>query len=150
MDPRTLPLQGGDDVGVGVAVPVVGADAEQRDRRRDGRQEGRVGGGGAVVRDGQDLRPEAVTCPGAELRLALPFDVAGHQHASARPGDPQHRRGLVQLGARVAVRPSRWRMEHLDVEVADPCHVPARRCPDHDPARRRQRVDLASCRQLRR
>jgi len=129
---------------------VVRADAEQRDGRRDGGQEHRIGGGGTVMRDGQDLGPKAVAGPAEELALCLPLDVAGHQHASACPGDAQHRGGLVQLAARVPVGPSGWRVEHLDVEVADPRHIPARRCPDHDPTRRRQRVDLGSRRQLRR
>lgn len=77
MDPGAQPLERRDDVGVGMAVSVVDADAEQRDGRTDGHQERRIGGGGPVVRDGEDLGAQAVGCPREQLGLPLPLHVAG-------------------------------------------------------------------------
>ena len=115
-----------------MAVAVVDAGADQPDARGAGRQEGRVGGRGAVVGHGQHLGAQQVG-PRQQVGLRRLLDVPGEQHPPPLVGDAHHDRGVVELAPRPPVGTAWWRAEHLEVEVPDACPVPGDRVAHRDP-----------------
>lgn len=117
---RARRLQGRQDVRVRVAVPVVGADADHRHPRADGREEGWIGRARTVVRDGEHLGAQLLRPFGQQPALGLVLDVTRQEHPGAAVRHPQHQGGLVQLAARVAVGATGRRVQDLDGDVTEP------------------------------
>ncbi|HSK21748.1 MAG TPA: hypothetical protein VK906_01160 [Egicoccus sp.] len=121
----------------GMAVVVVGPDADQRHLRVHGGEERQIGRGRAVVRDREQVRLEARPArvggrAGLQVGLRRPLRVAGEQRPSPRPGGPHDQGAVVRLAVGVPVRPSRAGSEHRQLDVADDRPVTGHRRADRD------------------
>lgn len=117
MHPGAELREGRDHPGVGVTVAVVPPDADERDLGRHRGEEGRVGRGCPVVRDGEHRGVQPTTCPLEQLGLARTLHVPRQQHARVPPGEVEHQGGLVQLAAGRAEGPARRRVQDRDAQI---------------------------------
>jgi hypothetical protein len=140
-------VEDGQHVRVRVAVPVVTADADECDLRLGGRQERRIAGGAAVVWHRQQVDGQ-VDAALEQVRLRVTFHVAGEQRAATRVAHVQHGGALVAFAARVPVRASRRRAEHLDDEVTEHHPIAPGHITDGDVPLRRLGQHLRRFRQL--
>jgi hypothetical protein len=99
-----------------MAVVVVGAHADDRDRSVDGREELRVRVRRPVVRHLEDVGSQVG--PGREqILLGLDLGVARQQDPNPVDLGAEHERGVVGVRPRAVVRERR--RQHLQVYVAD-------------------------------
>jgi hypothetical protein len=118
-DLRAQRLEGCQRVGVGVPMPVVGADADQRHLGSHRREERRIGRARTVVGHGQHIGRQLLWPVGQQVGLGLELDVARQQHSGSAVDHAQHQGGLVELTAGEAVRTPGRGMQHLDRQVTE-------------------------------
>jgi hypothetical protein len=134
-------LEDGEHVRVGVPVTVVGAGADDGGPRAGGPEEGGVGRGCTVVRDGQHVDDERVGS-GEQVGLGSAFRIARQQDAAAAAGGADHDRGVVELAPREAVGASRRWTKHLEPERPEGDRVADGDVADRDAASGGDREEL--------
>jgi hypothetical protein len=127
-----------EDIGVGMPVRVVGADADERDvRHRGGEEPGGVRVA-AVMRDLERTGAQRLGVAQHE-RLGEHLGVAGQEHASVRVVDAKHEGDLVQVGADRTVA---GRRQHDDLRRAEREPVAGHQGHDRDGLGARGRIGL--------
>ena len=94
-------------------------------------EEGGIGIGGTVMRNLEDVGPQ-IGAGRQQVVLRLDLGVAGQQDPHPGHGGPQHHRGVVRVGAGIAVGPP-W-PEHLQPERPGVQHLAGDGRFEHDPA----------------